>query len=38
MLQSPVVTPNLVTGTLGTGQGNIDLETEVIGDIDVLGI
>jgi len=38
MLQSPVMTPNLVTGTLGTGQGEIDLETEVIGDIDVLGI
>ncbi len=38
VLLSPVVTPNLVTGTLGTGQGNIDLETEVIGDIDVLGI
>ena len=38
MLLSPVVTPNLVTGILGTGQGNMDLETEVIGDIDVLGI
>jgi len=38
VLLSPVVTPSLVTGILGTGQGNIDLETEVIGDIDVLGI
>ena len=38
VLLNPVVTPNLVTGILGTGQGNIDLETEVIGDIEVLGI
>lgn len=37
VLQNPLVTPNLVTGTLGTGQGNIDLQTEVIGDIEVRG-
>lgn len=38
VLQNPQVTPTLMTGTLGTGEGNIDLETEVVGDINVLGI
>ena len=37
-LLNPVTTPTSVSGTLGGGQGNIHLETEVIGDIDVLGI
>jgi hypothetical protein len=38
MLLNQVVTATSVTGILGTGQGNILLETEVIGDINVLGI
>ena len=38
LLLNQIVTATSVTGTLGTGQGVIDLETEVIGDIDVLGI
>ena len=38
MLQNEVITATSVTGTLGSGQGDILLETEVTGDIDVLGI
>ena len=38
VLLNEVTTPTSVSGTLGSGQGSIHLETEVIGDIDVLGI
>jgi len=38
VLLNETTTPTSVSGTLGSGQGVIRLETEVIGDIDVLGI
>lgn len=38
MLQGEVITATSRSGRLGTGQGDILLETEVSGDIDVLGI
>lgn len=36
-LKNPVSTPTSVSGTLGSGDADILLETEVIGDINVLG-
>ena len=37
-LQPEIITPTSRSGTLGSGQGDISLETRVTGNIDVLGI
>ncbi|MDH3447532.1 MAG: DUF4097 domain-containing protein [Gammaproteobacteria bacterium] len=37
-LDNEIITATTVSGTLGGGQGEIQLETQVVGDIDVTGI